>query len=105
MHGKGKMTWSDGTFYEGGFVNGKTEGHGVRTYPNGDKITGQFKNDKKHGPAVLYKASEMKEMQVEYKNDVLVKNVKGNSAAPFAEVHDGFRPTSKSTTKKATVSP
>ena len=40
MHGKGKMTWSDGTDYEGGFVNGKCEGQGVRTYPNGDKITG-----------------------------------------------------------------
>jgi hypothetical protein len=73
MHGKGRMTWADGTYYNGGFVNGKTEGHGTRTYPNGDKITGQFKNDKKHGPAMLYKASEEREMQVEYKNDVLVK--------------------------------
>jgi hypothetical protein len=34
----------------------------------------------------------MKEMQVEYKNDVLVKNMKGNqSAAPVADV-DGYRP-------------
>lgn len=77
------MTWADGTYYKGGFVNGKTEGAGVRTYPNGDHISGQFKNDKKHGPAVLYKASEDREIPVEYKNDVLVKTQKTH-AAPVA---------------------
>lgn len=40
MHGTGKMTWADGTYYKGGFANGKTEGQGTRTYPNGDQITG-----------------------------------------------------------------
>lgn len=43
----------------------------------------------------------MKEMQVEYKNDVLVKNMKG--AAPNADV-DGYRPrTSTKSTKQGPV--
>jgi 1-phosphatidylinositol-4-phosphate 5-kinase len=40
MHGKGKMTWSDGTYYQGDFANGKTHGEGTRTYPNGDWVQG-----------------------------------------------------------------
>lgn len=97
MHGRGKMTWSDGTYYDGEFKNGKTDGQGVRTYPNGDWVQGGFKEDKKHGPAILYKYSEDKQMEVEYKNDVLVKTQK---AAPFADQEYGYEPRPRTSTKK-----
>lgn len=71
-HGKGKITYIDGSYYEGDFVDDKKEGHGRQLskdgtiydgkwhndmregegtlyLPNGDSITSTFKNDRKHG--------------------------------------------------------
>lgn len=98
MHGRGKMTWADGTYYDGEFKNGKTDGQGVRTYPNGDWVQGGFKDDKKHGPAILYKYSEDKQMEVEYKNDVLVKTQK---QAPAPYIDEDYQPRPRTTGKKS----
>jgi hypothetical protein len=35
--------------YEGGYLNGKREGHGVYEYDSGDKYEGEYKNDLKDG--------------------------------------------------------
>lgn len=46
-HGKGKFVWSDGSFYEGDFVDGVFEG--VGTYYFKDQLktyTGQFTHGK-----------------------------------------------------------
>ena len=49
-HGKGKFTWESGLVYEGDFKNGKQDGQGTTTMPNGHVIyTGGYKNGEMHG--------------------------------------------------------
>jgi hypothetical protein len=45
---------SDNNTYEGGFLNNKKEGFGIKTEPNGFCYIGQFENDKFHGKGILY---------------------------------------------------
>lgn len=35
MHGNGSMTWPDGRFYKGGFVEDRKSGDGTFTWPDG----------------------------------------------------------------------
>lgn len=42
MDGKGKLTLTDNSYYEGDFKNGKMHGFGKKVYENGDMCTGQF---------------------------------------------------------------
>lgn len=35
--------------YVGGFASGKKDGRGVKTWPNGDRYEGAFRNDMRHG--------------------------------------------------------
>jgi len=52
-HGRGKQTTRDGSrVYDGHFVNGKRDGHGIYKYPKGGVYTGLFKNNKRHGQGV-----------------------------------------------------
>ena len=91
MHGKGKLTWHDHSYYEGEFKNGKMDGHGVRVYENGDKCTGQFKDDMRHGPAVVYNAKIKGERKTEFVYDK-EKNMMAAAApqamAPQAEIEE-----------------
>jgi antitoxin component YwqK of YwqJK toxin-antitoxin module len=48
-NGIGIMNYSDGSKYEGEFVNHLKEGKGVLVWKNGDKYSGDFKNDLPHG--------------------------------------------------------
>ena len=49
-HGKGKMTYADGSVYEGPFSYGKKNGNGgTITYVNGDKYVGQWSGDFPNG--------------------------------------------------------
>jgi prepilin-type processing-associated H-X9-DG protein len=56
MHGNGNITYADGTYYSGGFKNGKMDGNGKRYYENGDKYTGDWKEDMRHGSAIFFEA-------------------------------------------------
>jgi hypothetical protein len=47
--GQGRLTYSNGRFYEGEFENGMIQGQGKMTYPNGETYEGGFKNGKRHG--------------------------------------------------------
>lgn len=43
-HGKGKQTFTDGSFYKGNFVNGlKEDDNAVYQWPNGKVYKGPFK--------------------------------------------------------------
>lgn len=44
-HGKGKMSWTDGSVYDGDWVRGIQHGWGVMIMPNGDQIEGVFENN------------------------------------------------------------
>eukprot|EP01038_Epipyxis_sp_PR26KG_P004738 gene4738-6646_t len=52
-HGYGKETFSDGTRYEGYYVNGCREGFGVMTYLHGDIHKGDWKNGRLNGYALF----------------------------------------------------
>ncbi|KAK4846286.1 hypothetical protein QYF36_015431 [Acer negundo] len=48
-HGKGKYTWSDETFYEGDWEEGKMIGKGHIVWPSGAKYEGDFSGGYLHG--------------------------------------------------------
>ena len=41
MHGNGSMTWPDGRFYKGGFVEDRKSGDGNFTWPDGRQNSGR----------------------------------------------------------------
>ena len=41
------MEWTDGTYYYGEIMWGVIQGHGKKTYPNGDIYDGQFFQDER----------------------------------------------------------
>lgn len=49
LHGKGRITFSDGEIHEGIFENGKLHGDGCIRYPDGRKEEGSFRNGELHG--------------------------------------------------------
>ncbi|KAI5384642.1 Phosphatidylinositol 4-phosphate 5-kinase 7, variant 2 [Lathyrus oleraceus] len=48
-HGNGKYTWSDGTIYEGDWIDGKMTGKGLITWTSGSKYEGEFSGGYLHG--------------------------------------------------------
>eukprot|EP00729_Bicosta_minor_P020523 gene20523-15489_t len=48
-HGKGKMTYPNGAVYEGDWVKGLHEGNGEYTMQTGNKYVGSFKDDMMDG--------------------------------------------------------
>ena len=47
--GVGKITYPDGSKYDGGFKNNLKEGAGIFTFKDGSSYTGYWKNDLKDG--------------------------------------------------------
>jgi len=45
-HGKGTVTWPDGSRYSGEWKNGLYHGEGVFVWSNGDKYEGHWKDDR-----------------------------------------------------------
>lgn len=54
MHGKGVMTYGDGSRYEGDFKYGKKSGRGSRFFASGDRYIGEFDKNVMHGTGVYY---------------------------------------------------
>ncbi|XP_070570494.1 LOW QUALITY PROTEIN: alsin-like [Ptychodera flava] len=58
-HGKGTMTWPDGSKYTGKFIQGLQQGHGMYTIPSGEAskadymYDGQWLEGKMHGAGIL----------------------------------------------------
>eukprot|EP01102_Stenamoeba_stenopodia_P000216 TRINITY_DN1017_c0_g1_i2.p1 TRINITY_DN1017_c0_g1~~TRINITY_DN1017_c0_g1_i2.p1 ORF type:complete len:517 (-),score=60.21 TRINITY_DN1017_c0_g1_i2:242-1792(-) len=48
-HGRGKMTYFNGSVYEGQFVNNKKHGLGTFTWARGDTYVGTYADDRKNG--------------------------------------------------------
>lgn len=58
---KGKLSFKDGSVYDGSFREGLRHGKGKQTFPNGDEYTGEFKNDMLIGHGTrTYKTVESK---------------------------------------------
>ena len=54
MHGKGKLIWNDGSYYEGSYVNGKKEGEGKFFFVSKNYYDGFWLNGKQDGAGILY---------------------------------------------------
>lgn len=52
MHGKGRLTYEDGHYFEGDWVKGKRHGRGVYVNLDNSKYEGTWENDKIHGHGV-----------------------------------------------------
>ena len=52
-NGQGTYTFPDGKKYEGKFKDGKEHGKGTYTYPDGVKYEGKFKDGKEQGQGTL----------------------------------------------------
>jgi hypothetical protein len=52
-NGQGTVTWPDGQKYVGGFKDGIMNGQGTVTWPNGTKYVGEFKNGKWNGQGAI----------------------------------------------------
>jgi hypothetical protein len=52
-HGKGKFAWSDGSHYEGDFVDNNIEGKGIYVWWDGRKFDGEWKNNKMEGEGIF----------------------------------------------------
>ena len=81
IHGKGKLTFPDGSTYEGEFDEGFMHGSGIRTFPDGSSYTGEFYRDFMHGNGVY----TVPETAIDPENDdpsiPYIKNYAGNFAA------------------------
>ena len=53
-HGRGLYFFSDGNAFAGDWLEGNRTGHGVFTWPNGNRYEGQFKDNQRHGKGTQY---------------------------------------------------
>lgn len=53
-HGKGKLSFIDGTYYEGEWVDGHKCGQGEFRYADGTLYKGSWESDVRHGSGTLY---------------------------------------------------
>ncbi|CAK4353010.1 unnamed protein product [Aphanomyces euteiches] len=56
IYRKGKLRYANGDAYDGEWVDGKREGHGIFTYRNGSRYTGAFQANLFHGFGILVEA-------------------------------------------------
>ena len=68
FHGKGIYNWANKKAYNGNWANGKMNGKGKFTYPDGSYYEGEFVNGKKCGFG-LYKWENDKYYEGKWKND------------------------------------
>ena len=54
MHGKGKLTFSDGSVYEGQFARHNLNGNGTMRYSDGYRYEGQWKEGRRHGQGTMF---------------------------------------------------
>ena len=73
FNGKGKYSYPDGQIYEGDYVNGVKEGNGKLTFPSGRIYEGPFVNGLQHGIGKYTKRG--KTVDVLYENGKFIKVV------------------------------
>lgn len=71
FHGQGTYVWPNGAKYTGAWVNGIQNGYGIYFYANGDKYTGYFKENLFHGEGKYTWADGSSEGGT-YENGILV---------------------------------
>ena len=67
-HGEGKVSYPDGSIYEGNWLLGKRHGHGTLTRATGIKIIGEWQDDKLHGWTSTRSQTKDWEQRIEFIN-------------------------------------
>ena len=66
-HGKGKITYKDGSYYDGEWENGKRHGFGIEWLYDGSSYRGYYQDDKRHGQGTYYSQNKQSyEVNFEY---------------------------------------
>jgi len=65
-HGTGIMRYSQTSFYDGQFIDGKENGYGLRQWDNLDVYKGNYKNGKRHGHGHLIMRNNQEEYEGEW---------------------------------------
>lgn len=68
-HGVGKMIFTDGSYYEGQWMNDKRNGQGIFHFSSGNVYQGYFVNDKKEGYGEFYYAQSEEYYRGYWMND------------------------------------
>jgi hypothetical protein len=71
MHGKGEITYSNGTKFIGNYVDNVREGYGEYYQASGKIFKGNYKKGKRHGKGIIIDKNGQKE--VEYNEEHLDK--------------------------------
>lgn len=71
---KDTITFPNGDFYTGYFLNGKFDGKGKMYYKNGNIYEGEWKDGKRHGKAI-FRNKDIKYFKCEFINDVPTNHV------------------------------
>ena len=58
-----------GDYYTGAIADGKREGFGIYTYPNGDVYEGEWENDRKNGKGIFISVKQKINYSGVFKND------------------------------------
>jgi hypothetical protein len=67
-HGKGSVTWPDGSRYSGDWKEGLFHGEGTFTWTNGDKYEGHWYEDRMHGRGT-YLFADWRKYDGEWRHD------------------------------------
>ncbi len=71
------LRWKDGSFYKGGFSQGKLDGYGEETCKDGNIYKGYYSKGKRHGKGKLF-TTDGKEYQCVFQDGKLIKNLDNN---------------------------
>ena len=69
LDGQGVFTWPDGQRYEGEFRDGRRDGHGILVDFNGNRYEGEWHNDKLNGPGVAVDIHTGARYEGEFRDD------------------------------------
>lgn len=77
-NGTGTQEWKDGELYEGAYKNDRREGFGIYTWSNGEQYKGGWKNDLRQGKGIVFDKNGEPIQAGEFDNDRLKKRMRAD---------------------------
>ncbi len=71
-NGQGVFYFKEGGYYNGTYLDDKANGQGERLYPNGDKYSGNWRKNRRNGEGVLTVATTGQQVKGFWENDALL---------------------------------